>query len=71
MAKKNKVVTKIRVNNTAGNRLRRIQTEMRHSERVLDRLLQRHADGKPGGIKKGGGRHKGLLEHIKELKVKL
>lgn len=69
--KSEKKVTKIGVSNLDTNRQRRLETEATRCQRMLDRLLKRHADGKSGGIKEGGERHKQLEEYIASLRARL
>jgi len=53
----------------AGNRIRRINTEIRRVTKKMNKLLARPVD--KGGIHKNEQRHKGLLKHIKGLEEAL
>ncbi len=62
--------TKLKVRDIEGNRIRRIKTEAKKSERKMAHLLKRNKDGKKGIIP-GGERHKKLQSYISFLKAKL
>jgi hypothetical protein len=68
MAKKK--TKKLKIRNIEGNRIRRIKTEVKKSEKKMNKLLKRHKEDKKGLVP-NSERHKKLKAYIGFLKNKL